>query len=300
MTTYTSSSLANFTATTTAGIQNVMTSVDTLMLNSGWVQASDTGQMVISSVTYNGTSGSLYGYRVYYLNDSQHSTYPIYMRAYWRMYGTNTPGLAITLGHATDGAGNITGFKVGSDTQYLHTGGTTGWGLSGNASYACALDGYSFWTLCARTNTSDNTPVLMLAREWDDSTGAVKSGGNYTVIMATSAAIGNPYSISVNRANSTSASSSYFCLVPGVVPGFAGASRNPGTTTDVFRSYFNYGTTVSRHGGLVTYYRSEITAGSTFSAQPLTGGSARTFLPTGIGEFAGPSTSEHCLAALWE
>lgn len=298
MTTY-SSVLPTFTSAATANLKDVMNSVGTLMTNAGWALASDTGQVDISTVVYSSTSGTTYGYKIWYLNDSQHSTYPIYLRLMWKMSATSTLAIAYTIGHATDGAGNITGFKIGSDTTYMHTGAAasnTVWGVSGNASKAVTLDGYGFWALCPGTNTQMNTNGIAsfcISREWDNSTGSIKTGGNYTFSHG-AMSFGNGGNYSVNRSAGTYLSigrDASFC------PGATTTSQS-GASTDVFRHYAVYPTIVV-NGALLSYHTGEVTQWNTFSAQPLTGGSARTYLATGVPGYV-RSTSTDGLAVLWE
>ena len=293
MTTY-SAVLPTFAATT-AGLKDAMNSVGTLMTNAGWANSSDTGQVDINSVVYSGTSGTLYGYKVWYFNDSQHSTYPIYLRMYWRMNASSQLGIAFTIGHATDGAGNITGYKNGSDTTFMGSGATTAWGTAANASKACTIDGYSFWSLAPQATVGNGGPMLWLSREWDNTTGAIKTNGNYTFCYYSSG-VTAPVWLNVNRAQSTAISSGYASFAP-----YQQANSQAGGTTDVFRVYTAF-PEFGINGSGLTYHASEIGAWTTFSAQPLTGGSARTFTATGLPRFAngGVSPNSDALAVIWE
>lgn len=281
-------------ATSTSGVQDAMNSIGTLMTNSGWAAASDTGQMSISSVVWNSTGGTTYGYKIFYLNDSLHSTYPIYMRMYWRNPNSGQLGVAFTVGSGTDGAGNITGYKYGSDTTYLYGTSPSGWGNASNQSRACSLNGYSYWNL-AGTPGWGTAPMFMLSREWDNSTGAIKSNGNYFIILNSPVTASLPQYIAVNPTQGISSNSSYNCFVPN-----QSSTSQVAGTLDLFRVYVQ-GSPNTVCGAAVGYHASEIVTNTTFSAQPLTGGSARTFIATGYNRITNANTSStDCLAVLWE
>jgi hypothetical protein len=74
----------------------------------GWVQTADTGQINWSTVVRS-AGGTAAGYEIWRLNDSLQSTAPIYIKV---EYGTGPttayPGLWITAGTGSDGAGALT------------------------------------------------------------------------------------------------------------------------------------------------------------------------------------------------
>lgn len=293
MTTWTGT-LDTFTASTTAGLQAVVTSVQTIMGYAGFTASADTGQLVIGNLTWSGTTNSTFGYQVYYLDDSLHGTYPIYVRIYYRIPTTNVLGIGLTVGHATDGAGNITGFKVGSDTTYMFSAGSNGWGSSSSTSLAVTLDGYGFWSL-ANSATSGGNPWFMIAREWDDATGDIAGTGNYALTYFGAAGSTAPTQVCVDRTlSATITQSNAVAFVPGLV-----TNSQDAATTDIFRHYHQYPVfTVA--GNAHTYHVGEIATGTSYSAQVLTGGASRTFFATGIPRMAAGSTGAHGLAVLWE
>lgn len=111
----------------------------TNMIAAGLVQTSDTGQANPSTLTIDTTAASVaglkqeFGYFVFRFNDSLQSSYPVYLRLSLGSYSYSTiashkrPFLGITVGFATDGAGNITGpsrtvTDIGDlGTGYAHT-----------------------------------------------------------------------------------------------------------------------------------------------------------------------------------
>lgn len=92
----------------------------TNMIAAGLVQTSDTGQINPSTIvipTGGGSSGGVteeYGYVMFRMNDSLAATLPVYIKLIFGAYfGNNSStrrcGLKISIGFATDGAGNLTG-----------------------------------------------------------------------------------------------------------------------------------------------------------------------------------------------
>ena len=81
-----------------------------------WTQTADTGQYIIGSTNaYSNlaTNGGPLAYQIYRFNDQFSSTYPLYVKVQLEaQFGNKTTGFTIgstiTVGTATDGAGNIT------------------------------------------------------------------------------------------------------------------------------------------------------------------------------------------------
>jgi hypothetical protein len=310
MTTY-SAVLPGFTTAATANMRDFMNSFVTLLTNAGFTQSADTGQLVIaSSPAYVSTSTTSYGYQIWYLDDTQHATYPIYIKFNFWMGTTSSLGYQWVVGHATDGAGNITGYKFPAAGYYSGSTNTIAQQAgASNSSRAVSLDGYGALYHAPPTSaTFGYGHIFIISREWDDSTGAIKTGGNYTITHNQGTTSYGLVQVSINRANSTYvewASSSTLqgyggCLVPGILTNSpATASQNAGTT-DIFKHWHSY-PTYTPSGGSCTYQIAEITQMTTFSTQILTGGSARTWLATGNPRWAvGSAGTNHALALLWE
>lgn len=93
-----------------------------LMSAGGWVQTSDTGQLVPASITADAPANDLsLGYCVFVLDDSNRATDPIYLRVDFTVFGIGYnaagaiyrgPQALLTIGFATDGAGALTGNVV--------------------------------------------------------------------------------------------------------------------------------------------------------------------------------------------
>lgn len=78
--------------------------------NSGWVKASDSGQIDWSSVTANGTAGATIGSEMWKMGDTLQSTYPIYVKLDYTVYAaTNRPGFIVTIGTGSTGSLVLTG-----------------------------------------------------------------------------------------------------------------------------------------------------------------------------------------------
>lgn len=107
----------------------------------GLAKAGDTGQINWATATRPGTN-SFAGYEMYYLNDSAHSTAPLYIKFEYGTQSNATRGaIAISVGTGSDGAGNLI-------SEFFRTsGGGTNTGhnqTDPHPTYVCAADG-AFW-----------------------------------------------------------------------------------------------------------------------------------------------------------
>ncbi len=77
----------------------------------GLVQTADTGQIDWDTVSKPTSSGTMQGYEIWRFDDgSLQTSNPTYIKIeYGSASQTNYPGLKVTVGHATDGAGTLTG-----------------------------------------------------------------------------------------------------------------------------------------------------------------------------------------------
>lgn len=166
----------------------------------GLVQTADTGQLdidAIASLPGNATyrSGAI-GYFVFRMNDTHQSATPIFIRFDIYRIQANGPsqstiGIMVTVGSATDGAGNMVG-----DTRIF-----TNVTSASNASYGAAPAGVNFpsyfscsegffgitWKVAAMTygisggtNTRGRATAAFISRTQDDS-GDYTSDGFYTL-----------------------------------------------------------------------------------------------------------------------
>lgn len=139
---------------------------DKLQAMSGLTKTADTGQINWTTVTRAGINSDA-GYEIYYLNDSIHSTSPIYFKIY---YGTGAATtnhrLRIEVATGSNGSGTLTGNGSGTIQQWMipSAGSATAY-----ASYLCVNTGFVglFWKTTAafaggfiiqRTCNADGTP----------------------------------------------------------------------------------------------------------------------------------------------
>jgi len=80
------------------------------MAAGGWVQAAETGQVNWTTVTKPTVTNTAAGFEIWRMNDSLQATAPVFMKIEYGS-GSNTaiPGLWITVGSATNGAGTLSG-----------------------------------------------------------------------------------------------------------------------------------------------------------------------------------------------
>lgn len=103
-------------------------------------KSADSSQINWETVTRSAVNTAA-GYEIRYLNDSLHSTKPIYVKIEYGTSSTaNAPGVWITVGKGSDGAGTITNVKQ-SRTE-IDGSPTTGYNSGTTNSYYCAVDGF--------------------------------------------------------------------------------------------------------------------------------------------------------------
>ena len=101
----------------------------------GLVRTSDTGQINWATATWPAVGGAIAGYEMYRFSDSLQDTKPIFIKLEYSAYSAsrNLPGIRVTIGTSTNGAGGISG--IGS-VNPMNTGGSA---ISSPAGcYCCA------------------------------------------------------------------------------------------------------------------------------------------------------------------
>lgn len=99
---------------------------DLLFVTGGWVQTGDTGQIDLSTVAAPGSANQKMGYVIARMNDALQATSPVFIRFDFGAGGNFAyPGIWITIGTGSDGAGNIT-------NKRFDGGGLTAATISGN------------------------------------------------------------------------------------------------------------------------------------------------------------------------
>lgn len=104
------------------------------LLDVGWVQTADTGQLEVATFVVANTD-RLVGYRVYEINDAYSSDTPVYVKIHFYLLGTAStspsngyaPFVGFQVGFATDGAGNFDGGFGPIDAKFS----TFGTGMGG-------------------------------------------------------------------------------------------------------------------------------------------------------------------------
>lgn len=139
----------------------------------GLARASDTGQIDPATVILPTASGGTAGYSIHYLNDSLHSTYPLYIKIEYGFNSgsTTSPAMRLSVGRGSNGSGLLSGVifpstsvgtrsLAGSSTPYTHLASSgDGW-----FSYVSAVDhpagnyyrNHSF--IVERSRSFDGTP----------------------------------------------------------------------------------------------------------------------------------------------
>lgn len=171
------------------------------------VQTADTGQVSWGGVAANQTSTN--NYEIFYLNDSLHSTAPIYMKfVYATQVTANVPKCSFQIGTSTDGAGNLTGL-VSAAVFFRGNGTTSSQDTNAQSIWVSAGSGYlNIWGGFSPTALTSSSGGFGLSIErLRDSSGAITVDGitvNYTNAWTTSAA--NMYLASAGGLSAASSS----------------------------------------------------------------------------------------------
>lgn len=278
----------------TTSFRNWIIDFVAMLESSGWAQAADTGQLDETTVTYPGTASTAAGWQIWYLNDSLHATYPLYVKfTFGRGSTSNRVSLTFQFGYATDGAGTFVGWTgsvqqmmVGSnssDSPSLASG--VGMG-SGGEGYAWFVNGRSCWM-----GSTGSHIMLHVAREFD-SDGQVVANGNWCYWFQ---APGNSrfYGSSINRAMALSFTDTYPCChIP-----FNTTQSGSATQTELWRHLMKF-PAVTPMASMYTYMSGDIQMDAPFQAD--VSGALRTYLPTGIDKASYQANAAHMAAMIWE
>lgn len=297
MTTYRKNAANLPSAATTTSFRNWIQDCVTMFGSIGLTKAADTGMLDETTVTWPGVVSTYAGYQIWYLDDSLHSTYPIYVRFGWGQGASSARMMwSWQIGYATNGTGSLTGYTQ-SGTMLLGTSSTSGTsnatGIncgSGGEGYSWFYNGRSSWTAAVNYQS---TPFFCIQREHDVN-GAVVNGGNFALFYQSPDA-GMPFRVmAFNREFSTLfGPSQYYCLTP-----FNTTQSGSATETELWRHLTKF-PAVGSLGATATYMSGDIQIDAPFTAEVT--GAVRTWLPTGIaGCSVDPTNGSHMLAALWE
>lgn len=280
---------------TDAALRDYLTDFHTTMTSSGWAVTSDTGQIDESTVVYGVTTNVTWGYRMYKLDDSLGSTYPIYLKV---THGcTSNIGYVcptIQFGISTDGAGTITG-------PVIYPSGNLG-SLSASdqiASLALSLgsfgEGYSY-VFPGRDvySTSYNDGIFFGVSRQFDNDGNLMSNGNFTVFslgLASHVSSCKVYSYIASHGVVTGGvtNSVSFCPLNG---------SDVGSTVELYPVYTRYGNP-SIVPGFATYKAGTLSLDATIQAT-LVGSTPRTYRTLPNEGFGFPNSNTKLTAILWE
>lgn len=179
---FTNNSDTNFRAWG-SGLSNALAAV-------GLVKTADTGQINWSTVTAPGAINTQQGYEVWRFNDGLQSTAPIFVRIGYGAYSpVATPGLWITLGKGSDGAGTITGVLQAAIQSSTGSSSASTW-----TSYVASGDGSALVFSLAPGGTSNNSLWIL---ERSRTSAGVATGDGVTFIVNNTNGIGfNTYGYS--------------------------------------------------------------------------------------------------------
>ncbi len=272
--------------------------ISSALTASGLTQTADTGQINWTTVLRPTAAITKAGYEVWRFNDSLQATRPIFLKI---EYGSNNhasgqnPGLWLTVGTATDGAGTVSGMGLpvvalfsASTVASTNTTALVGAAYSTAAGAMSLLGGLlamttihpGCWTV-SRTCDSSGVPTGDGV-----SVSYVPSVGNVTTRSAT-------YSPPVQYAAFTGTA----CGVP-----YPAASVSSGGSVQLYKNYAWLGVLHPIMGQL-SYYTTDIVAMTSFAAAPF-GATSRTYLPLGVANAtafnSNNSNTSSIAAVIWE
>lgn len=172
--------------------------IDAQILALGWVHASDTGQFNLSTGTRSTTSGA--NYIIYKTNDGLTT---IYLKVeYLSAAATTNPGFAISVGWATDGAGNLTGTLQTTRWQW---GGSSAHPATDTTARNCIISGSAgrlAMALCMNATAAATNSVLVSVERSKDATGADTSTAALVTVLTGAIGVGL---LQVNATNAINA-----------------------------------------------------------------------------------------------
>lgn len=150
------------------------------LLAMGWVKSADTGQIDWTTVLKPTAADQSRGYEIWGMGDALQAASPVYLKIEYGSAGSTTiPGIWLTVGFATDGAGNLTGTQQTTRVQIVSNGTAT------STTSNCVFSGGTSWFGCilyVNSPTVLHTHWFSVERtkdaSWaDTSAGAIVCGG---------------------------------------------------------------------------------------------------------------------------
>jgi hypothetical protein len=258
----------------------------------GLPQAADTGQIDPATTTLP-SAGSDAGYEIRYLNDSLHTTAPVFLRIVYGRYSGGGLRIKLNMGLSTNGAGTITGLNTGEID--------TSWGIAPATpgaipSYFCAGPGFAWMSYMMGHAMPDSVATMSAwaIMRTVDAAGEITSDG--VALYYTNAAESNPGLLQrvISRASSSvfGAHRSY-CMVVGAL-----ASTETGSGPQVYRHWCPL-PAAARLRHIATYVNPEISAGAITSLDIVGGVLDYLALGPQIPKSSVTSTTDHCVLLPW-
>lgn len=153
------------------------------LVAAGMVKTTDTGQINNATVTKPGAANTAQGYEIYKFSDALQASYPIFFKIeYGSATAATDPGIWITVGQSSNGAGTITG-TVTARIQ-IRSGGTKSNGVS-LTSY-CSGDGSRLSLMSNYDPASNSFSLGVIIDRLRDSSGTATTDGVCYIALATS------------------------------------------------------------------------------------------------------------------
>lgn len=262
------------------------------LLNSGWAQTSDTGQMDETTVDWPAAQTSTIGSQLFYLDDTMHATYPIIMKLSFGRSANSKVTMLMTFGYTTDGASTFTGwstqaFTLSSGGSNDSTSAATGIAMgSYGEGYAWVTFGRSQWGLAL------DSLFIHVVREFDENGELVTTNGNWALVFQ---GVGNtrPYCYSVNREMALY----FYDTNPTLAIPFSTTQSGTADETELWKWPMKF-PQVRPLATLYTYMAGDIQTDSPFKAS--VSGVERTYLPSGQAKASYQYSASHMFALVWE
>lgn len=238
------------------------------MQQSGLVKTADTGQIDVTTVAVPGTTHTVAGYEIYRFDDALQLTAPVFVKI---EYGTNNssngPGLWLSFGTGTNGAGTLTGLNFGRVQCY---------GGHGSATHTGRISG-------------DQNRVTFFAPATSSTT------GYFFNIERTHNVLGNDTSEGILLLYKITTTNRQVLWTPsgqgpdetswGILTPSTGNTGQTGSDTTVYPVFLNKGTFLNPCMNVLGYFQDNIPAGIPISFSYY--GATRQYYPLGTGDLSG-------------
>jgi hypothetical protein len=226
---------------------------DTLVTTGGWTLSTETGETPPASLLHPTVANTKKGFRIYKMSDALQATAPVFMRVdYGGANGPNVPGIWITIGTGSNGAGVITGIlynggasstpNVASQT-FIASGAFNSYGSAGSnrasiAMFVSTAQAYHFvFTIERSKDTAGNDTadgLMMVYREGPQSATSMTHTRYMTMIPGTqpTAELGLSYVLTRQNPSETFGGD----IGVGVISHFKGLAQQPGVNFLIMNS----------------------------------------------------------------